>query len=223
MLGINGSELSNFSKLGSDKASVYAGKFVYTNASYTVHTFNDSVSPSGKNEYPFEFKTPEWLPSSTIYCVEFNHSVLKVRYGLWAQIKPADPKDYVDVKKTISVFRTSKEIQLFRPRIPVPTMNYQNRIISKVGGLMGLGASQCLTDVIFDRNQYYTGETCNVRIICDNSTSSVAVKSFKIKLKRKVFASGELVTQYQDRDDQMIKSSKYLYQFKDTEAKCGAK
>ena len=88
---------------------------------------------------------------------------------------------------------------------------------------MGLGGSTSITDVFFDKNQYYAGDTCKVKLVCDNTNCSAAIKSFKIKLKRKVFCSGELVSQYQDRDDQLIKSSKYLHQFKDSESKCGAK
>lgn len=42
-------------------------------------------------------------------------------------------------------------------------------IESKVGGLMGFGGSISKTTVIFDKNQYYNGDTCNVKIICDNS------------------------------------------------------
>ena len=56
---------------------------------------------------------------------------------------------------------------------------------------MGFGGSTSITDVIFEKNQYYTGEQCNVRIICDNSKCQVGIKSFKIKLKRKVYAIGE--------------------------------
>lgn len=42
-------------------------------------------------------------------------------------------------------------------------------------------------------------------------------------MKRKVFASGERVSLYSEKDDQVIKTSKYLYQFKDTNSGCGAK
>lgn len=53
---------------------------------------------------------------------------------------------------------------------------------------MGLGAKVSKLDVMLDKNQYYNGEQCKVKIICDNSESSVPVKSFKLKFKRKVFA-----------------------------------
>lgn len=76
---------------------------------------------------------------------------------------------------------------------------------------MGLGGSVSKTTVIFDKNQYYNGDTCNVKIICDNSQCSTGIKSFKIKLKRKVYAAGERVSIYSEKDDQVIKTTKYLY------------
>lgn len=78
--------------------------------------------------------------------------------------------------------------------------------------------SPCITDVTFDKNQYYAGDICNVYLSCDNSQCTSGVKSFKIKLKRKVFAMAKLT---KDSDLETIKTSKYLYQFKDTEHKCG--
>jgi len=65
---------------------------------------------------------------------------------------------------------------------------------------MGLGGSRSVTHVSFDRQQYYPGEKCEVRLQCDNSKCSVAVKSFKIKLKRKVYARGERSQMYVDKD-----------------------
>lgn len=44
--------------------------------------------------------------------------------------------------------------------------------------------------MIFERNQYQVGERVNVKVLCDNSQCGTAVKSFKIKLKRKVFVTG---------------------------------
>lgn len=60
--------------------------------------------------------------------------------------------------------------------------------------------------MIFDRQVFYTGQVCSVKVICDNSQSSTAVKSFKIKLKRKIFARGLLKT----GKEQNVKISKYL-------------
>jgi hypothetical protein len=78
--------------------------------------------------------------------------------------------------------------------------------------------------VIFNQQQFYPGDKCEVKIICDNSNCSLAVKSFKIKFKRKIFARGERVQMYTvDTDDEVLKTSKYLFQLKDTDVKCGPK
>lgn len=86
---------------------------------------------------------------------------------------------------------------------------------------MGLGGSVSTTDIIFEKNTYYPGEQVRVKVICDNSQCTTGIKSFKIKLKRKVFAAGSRVSAFAERDDLIIKSSKYLYQFKDTNTGCG--
>ena len=88
---------------------------------------------------------------------------------------------------------------------------------------MVLGGSRSVTLVSFNQQQFYPGDKCEVKLICDNTQCSTAVKSFKIKLKRKVFAKGERNQMYVDKDRQMLKTSKYLFQFKDTSVKCGAR
>ena len=88
---------------------------------------------------------------------------------------------------------------------------------------MGLGGDPCITTVIFERNQYYGGDKVNVRIICDNSKCSTAVKSFKLKFKRKVFMIGERLDSNGVRVQTLNKQSKYLYQHKDVDHGCGAK
>lgn len=65
--------------------------------------------------------------------------------------------------------------------------------MSKIGGAFGLGGDNCITDVIFERNQYYGGDKVNVKIVCNNSKVSCAIKSFKLKFKRKMFMLGERI------------------------------
>lgn len=61
----------------------------------------------------------------------------------------------------MSSFRTINHIQVFRPLINPPICDtLKNRIETKVGGLLGFGGSTCITDIIFDRNQYYAGDKC---------------------------------------------------------------
>ena len=50
---------------------------------------------------------------------------------------------------------------------------------------MGMGTSTCVSEIIFDRNEYYIGDTAKVKIICDNTKCAKAVRGFKFKLHRK--------------------------------------
>lgn len=84
MVGLNGSELTFFRKLTTETDNFFHGKFVFTNAGCTVSKFAQPISPIGTNEYEFEFKTPDWLPPSTIYSAEYCSSNFKIRYALWA-------------------------------------------------------------------------------------------------------------------------------------------
>lgn len=86
---------------------------------------------------------------------------------------------------------------------------------------MGLGGKPSITDIIFDRNQYYTGDKVNVKVVCDNSQCNTGVKSFKIKLKRKVYIRATRLTGFNEQQTELLKTSKYLYQFKDTQHGCG--
>jgi len=73
---------------------------------------------------------------------------------------------------------------------PVPRVEIKEYLETKVGGFMGMGSKVSKFELTLDRNQYYIGDTCKINIACDNTDSTIAVKHFKIKLKRKVFATG---------------------------------
>ena len=111
------------------------------------------------------------------------------------------------------MFRGSKEIYLKRRPVTIPkNIDLRAVITTKVGGVFGFGGSLSKTSVIFNQQQFYPGDTCEVKLICDNSQCLNAVKSFKIKFKRKIFARGERVQMYLvDTDDEVLKTSKYLY------------
>lgn len=141
------------------------------------------------------------LPTSTIFASDIFNSCFNIRYGIFAQFVPTSAKDFIDRKKTISIFRGSKDIYLYRVPIQTPKgLNLSCITDNKIGGLAGFGGSRTITNVIFDQQQYYPGDKVTVRLICDNSQCNTAVKSFKIKLKRKVFARGERVSMYVDTD-----------------------
>ena len=68
-------------------------------------------------------------------------------------------------------------------------MIYPNRDLkfvlkNSIGGFLGLGATNSVSEIFFDKNEYYLGEKAKVRIVCDNSQCDNPVKYFKFKLHR---------------------------------------
>ena len=47
-----------------------------------------------------------------------------------------------------------------------------------------MGSTQSVTEIFFDKNEYYLGEIANVRVVCNNTTCDKPIKSFKVKLHR---------------------------------------
>lgn len=48
-----------------------------------------------------------------------------------------------------------------------------------------MGTTHCVSEITFDRNEYYIGEKAHVSIVCDNSHCEKAVRGFKFKLHRR--------------------------------------
>jgi hypothetical protein len=65
-----------------------------------------------------------------------------------------------------------------------------------------------------ERDEYYSGETIKAKLLCDNSKCKKAIKSFKIVLIRKIYASGF--------DDKETEQTKVVKEFKDVMG-CSAK
>ena len=55
-------------------------------------------------------------------------------------------------------------------------------LVSKVGGFLGMGRSVCESQITFDKNQYYLGETVTVRIVSDNTKSRKDIEKYQFKL-----------------------------------------
>lgn len=74
-------------------------------------------------------------------------------------------------------------------QIPEPP-SYTFALNNKIGGAFGFGGSgECSSEIIFDRNNYAAGETVKVLIKCDNTKCKANIKSFKLKLKRKLWVT----------------------------------
>ena len=66
------------------------------------------------------------------------------------------------------------------------TRNIEFNLTFKVGGMFGVGKSESSTDFVFEKEEFYAGEEARVRIVCDNSRCSKAIKSFKFKVYRHI-------------------------------------
>ena len=92
----------------------------------------------------------------------------------------------VDKKNKISVFRGARDFYLSRPLTKQQPINMTKNLVSEIGGMFGIGSANCVTEIIVTKNDYYMGETAQVRVICDNSKCGKAIKSFKLKLVSKI-------------------------------------
>ena len=84
VVGIHGSEQTYFRLYESDNASIYCGKRPFIYKSFVVNSYSNNISPVGIHEFKFEFRTPEWLPNSTIYTATHASSIFNIRYGIFA-------------------------------------------------------------------------------------------------------------------------------------------
>lgn len=75
-------------------------------------------------------------------------------------------------------------IYVFRPPVIFPVRDLSFKLKSVVGGFLGLATSECSSEIIFEKNEYYLGEIANVRVIIDNRNCSKDVKGIKFKLHR---------------------------------------
>jgi hypothetical protein len=76
-------------------------------------------------------------------------------------------------------------VYIFRPSMIFPARDLKFTLKNEIGGFLGMGTTQCISEIIFDRNEYYIGEIAKVKIICDNTKCSKPVRGFKFKLHRK--------------------------------------
>ena len=152
-VAIHGSEQTYFElSQTTDNANLFLGKRSFIQARFTVNKYPNNVSPLGTQEFDFEFRTPEWLPDSTIYTAEHARSILNIRYCIFAQMVPVSSKDYMDKDKEISIFRATKDIYILQRTVSIHRqIDLKTVLISKIGGVFGFGGSECSTQVIFNQ------------------------------------------------------------------------
>lgn len=77
-------------------------------------------------------------------------------------------------------------LYVYRPTIQHPQLNFKFDLQSMVGGCLCFSkGTPSVSQVFFDKNQYYLGESVNVRVITDNTQCDLDIKNFKFKLVRR--------------------------------------
>ena len=79
---------------------------------------------------------------------------------------------------------------------------------------MGMGKSESHTEFTFEKNEFFPGEDAKVKVECDNSKCSKAVKSFKFKVHR-------AYKSFSNRKEHLTNAENYLTAVK--ESGCNAK
>ena len=110
--------------------------------------------------------------------------MFSVEYSIRAQFTSLDPTGWIDKEETQSKFSGERNILIFRPMVISPSKELKCQLTNKTGGFLGISKTSATTEIIFENNEYYVGDKINVKIICNNSSCSKAVKEFKLKLYR---------------------------------------
>lgn len=148
---------------------------------------------------------------------DVEQGVMKIRYTVTAQFTPSGGNlgDWADKEKRIAKFRSTRLIYIFRPPIIFPIRELSFDLKSIVGGMCGMGTSEAVSTITFEKNEYYLGEKAIVKVAIDNSNCGKAVQGIKFKLHRHYSSK--------DRDGWQSVGSKYLCTVKAEGCQAGQK
>ena len=187
-IGLYGSENIYFHKRHRQGKRTYwkdhFGNFPIIEMVFPVADFYDEAPAPGQWSYPFTLQLPEWIPASMMLGGDEEQAQLSIQYSLRAQFTPTDMRNMDGVVPGLSSFRGARMIYVYRPVLQTPSVDLSYTLNSEVGGFLGMGTSECKTQIFFDKNQYYLGETAQVRLIVDNTKCEKDIKSLKFKLLR---------------------------------------
>lgn len=122
--------------------------------------------------YPFAMQVPDWLPASMCLAGTHEEGLMRISYSLTAAFIGS------------SGLSSKRTLYVFRPPVIFPVRELSFDLKSVVGGIFGMGTSEAISTITFEKNEYYLGEKANVRVVIDNSNCSKDIKSVKFKLHR---------------------------------------
>jgi len=102
----------------------------------------------GQHSFQFKISLPEWLPDSLKFISKPKNEKFFVEYTVRAYMRTNNFKDYCVDKQTkdryaepVSLYRGSREIQVYQSFRSHPEILFRGKLEQKVGGFMGLGIS----------------------------------------------------------------------------------
>ena len=183
------------------RAPIVSMEFPIAEWTNTTH----EIQP-GQYAFPFEIELPDWLPASTGVAENQNAMLMQIKYMLIAQIEGITALHYYkrrNVKPLYNSFiRHERYIIIRREETRDPLLNIQKTLDLKVGGFLGVGKSESITKITLEKDQFYPDEDIVVKLNCDNTKCSKAVKNMKVKLQRNILALGY--------NGKVAKSKKYI-------------
>lgn len=112
---------------------------------------------------------------------------MQIKYMLVAQIEGISSHLIFQRKKDkrslpISKLRHERLFIVTREQTRSPLINIEKTLRLKVGGFIGMSKTESVSKITLEKDQLCPGEEIVVRVDCDNSKCSKAVKNFKLKL-----------------------------------------
>lgn len=152
-------------------------------------------------------------------CAEpVGHILMQVKYRITAQLEPTNHENWIASIPTLRMSKVRHERDLFVNKDPqavvdVPSSEKRQSLTSKVGGFLGLGKTECHSEVILPKETYTVGETIRVTIKVDNSECKKDISGFKLKLLRNIQATSLM----SEGEKTNANHQKYISVFKDSE------
>ena len=151
------------------------------------------------SEYPFMVHLPDIVSESVM--LKFEDAHLCHNFFLKTQLNCVDPSFITGGKDGVSKIRTDYALYTHQPQVEEEkklghpaggiTPGFENPELSKsvtvqVGGVAGLGSTPSTARITIEKLRFAPGETIKVNFNVDNTKCKKAIKSFKIKLLRRV-------------------------------------
>lgn len=124
---------------------------------------NGNFIEPGQYAFPFEIELPDWLPVSAGIAENQHGILMQVKYMLIAQIEGLPQLNILkrpSPKKTLyhSIFRHERPFIVLREQTRQPLTQIEKTLTLKVGGFIGMAATESISVITLEKDQFYPGE-----------------------------------------------------------------